>query len=1227
MDETENESNNEKLNLSSDQSHEKQEESQNSEIEKNLEDNQNLEENIEQQEEVIKKEDEIEQSLKEDNEKENLRYQNEEELNAENKVTNEENEEEKEEKENEEEVKEGEEKKEKEEKENEEEVKEGEEKESQNYIDSINSNQKIPKNKRLPKIMKFAKSLTENSIQRITTNASENKKDNIYSIMYKKVLDFNAPKIRNNHYNNIKTMNNIFLQKKKEYEKQNKLYSLKGLTEEEFEKEKLEQLEKMRNPFKLTDTETRKYLDLYNCDGMKENIQDLKNTQNQKNYKSMDFNTTRYSDSKAFNIFYSKMRRDNEIIRKGGINLKTPSFNLIRAAKKFNVVPNPIGIVKRKGEINKMEMRNKLCGDNYVKCLCEALKISEHINQINLKKNRLSDLSIIQLFNTILKNNILLKQLNFIDLSFNKLSFAGTEIICQYLLDYNCNLEHFNLESNNLGNNNSKKIINAIHQNLDIKIKYINLGQNILNDEIAPDVALLINKCHYLNVLILYQNQFMNQGAGLIMSEIKSHPSLKILDLSWNLIGTNLTDEIPTLDELIKASSKQETKKNFDNAYLNELKYTMQFRRPGTLSPVRIGSKVSYFTSQLCELFHNKSTELVHLDISYNNINTVDAKAISEHIKDNHTILGIHVDGNDMWVDELGFVYPIEKSKYKQNHFAQSQIFYRITNDHPLARSNIINVQKLRSKNNCWICEGWREIKFHYKPNNYEGDLEKAYVRLHLNFENYKSFQLNLEEDSFICHRMCPSGDLTFFLTMNGIPVDNYGKITHELKDAIIYTQEERPKEFEDEESDNENSDDNKELKKFIITKVAQTKVEINPDVILAESGYIKNIKYCVPRPEKNMLKKRPRTPWSYPTSIWAYYGYDYEGEPESVYNNAFEFDYNRCNFSKDKDLPSEDEFELKNILKNKYKKIVETYKNLSAYLGWKIWQIGQNQITEFVSSCPDLLDKNYLINDVLVKVTEVKSNAIDKQDRKKNNNIPDNIIRHQFMMLLVRIAKDKYFRTKQMPSVVDAVDYSFEHHYDFYINQFDNHKWRKERYYNEQVDNILKAFIPIFDALFYSYAPQQIMGRKDSFWLTLEGYTNLCNSLMDSDFPVKELPVLFSVSLRLTTNEIDYDKQYNMVFPEFLEAICRFIDKLSPIPTGEDPAKWDMKRRQAQPLRNKIQTMIPSLTRLISGAYRNVRDKFVTPPKEEDVDLYKIDYDNPLYEGKLPKRSKKKKE
>ena len=1096
--------------------------------------------------------------------------------------------------------------------------------ENKNITEEEESRNEKIKVRKLSKITKLNKNLTEGTIiNPITTNTSENlltKESSEYAIMRNKIEIFRNPKIRNDYYYNLKSVDNYFQNKKILLEQGRKLFKKKELTQEELELEQLEELRKIKNPFTLTQEEKKKYLDLYNCDQIEENIDNLKISPNKKDfYKSEDFNTTKFNEYRAFKIFYKKMRKDNEIFRKGGENIKTPSFNLIRAANKFRTVPNAIGVVKRKGEAKKMELNNKLVGDNYLKCVCKSLEVSEHITEINLRKNRLSDISVIQLFKTITNNSILLKQIILIDLSYNKIGIAATELMCQYMSEYDCSLEHLNLESNNLGNTNTRKIINTITNNLDAKIRYLNFGQNQLDDDISNELTLLIQKCEYLTVLILYQNQFRNQGAGLMMTEIKKHLRLKILDLSWNLIGTNLVDEIPTLDELTKAS--KDPKRHFDNAYLNELKYTLQFRRPGSISPVRLGSKVSYFTTQLCELFHNKNTELLHLDISYNNINVVDATAISEHIKDNHTILGIHVDGNDMWVDELGFVFPIEKSKYKQNHFANSQIFYRIANDHPLNRSSVINVQKLRSKNNCWICEGWREIKFHYKPNKYEGNLESAYVRLHLNFENYKSFSLRLINDSFVCHRMCPSGLLNFFLTMNGIPVDNYGPITHELKDAIIYTQEQKPKEYEDEEDDEE-----KELKKFIITKVAQTNVEINPDVISSE-GYIKMIKYCVPRPEKNMdLKKRPRTPWSFPTSIWAFYGYDINGEPESAYNNAFEFDYNRCNFSKDKDLSSDDEIELKSLLRSKYKQMLETYKNLSAYLGWKVWQIGQNQITEFVSSCPDLLDKNYLINDVLVKVTEVKSNAIDKQDRKKNQNIPDNIIRHQFMMLLVKIAKDKYFRTKQISSLVEAVEYSFEHHYDFYLNQFRNNKWREERYYNEEVDNILKSHIPIFDALFYSYAPQQIMGRKDSFWLTLDGFTNLCNSLMDSDFPVKELPVIFSLSFRLTTNEIDSDKHYNMTFPEFLEALCRFIDKLSPIPPGEDPSKWDMKRRQEQPLITKIETMIPQLMRLISGQYRNIRDKFILPQREEDTGLFKIDYDNPLYEGKIPKKVKKKK-
>ena len=1030
------------------------------------------------------------------------------------------------------------------------------------------------------------------------------------------------PQIRNDHYNKIKAIDYTFNKKTIEMKKQlERIQKKRILSIEEQEKERIKEIRTIKKPIKLTSIEKNKYLDLYQCNEIKNNTTELKSTYLNKNYSSADFGKTKFLDKNSFNVFYNKVHKDSEIYRKGGDDLKTPSFNLIRATKEFKVVPNPIGVVKKKGEESKLDLNNKKVGDDYIKCVNKSLEISDHLTSLDLGKNRLSDMSLIPLIQTIIKNQNLLRKLTEINLSYNKIGIAATELLCKYMLEYDCSLEVLNLESNGLGINNGKKIIEAIPKYLNNKIRYLNLAKNTLDDDVSTELSLLIKRCELLNVLILYQNQFTNLGAGLLMSELKKHPRIKILDLSWNLIGTNLTDEIPTLDELIKANKNPNN--HFDNAYLNEIKFTLQFRKNNSTSPERIGSFVSYFTTQLCELFHNKDIELLHLDISYNNINTLDGKAISEHIKDNHTILGIHVDGNDMYVDEFGFVYPIEKSKYKPNHFANSQIFYRLSDDHPLICSNVINIKKLRSKNNCWICEGWREIKFNYKPNKNENSSENDYIKLYLNFENYKSIsvnELNYNEETFLCHRMCPPGPLNFFLTKDGVPIDNYGPLNHELKDAIIYIQELKPSEYEDEE-ENEIGDP----KKFIVTKVAHKNVEVNPEVIDSKN-YINNLKYCIPRPELDKKrKKRPRTPWSFPISIWSWYGYDFNGEPENAYNNAFEFDYERCNFGKDKDLSEDEEFELKNILRERYQKLVETYKNLSAYLGWKIWQIGQNQITEFAQSCKDLLDSKYLINDVLVKVTEVKSNMIDKQERKKNINIPDNIIRHQFMMLLVKIAKDKYFRTKQIPSIPESVQYAFEHNYNSYINTFDNHKWRKERYYNEEVDNIIQAHIPIFDALFYSYSPQQIMGRKDSFWMTLDNFANICQSLMDSDFPVKEVPVIFSVSMRLTTNEINYDKHYNMIFPEFLEALCRFIDKLSPIPNNESSFNWDMKRRQEQPLCIKIETMLPKLTQLITGQYKYIRDKFAFPSRDPETGLFIINYDNPIFDGKIPPERKKK--
>ena len=90
----------------------------------------------------------------------------------------------------------------------------------------------------------------------------------------------------------------------------------------------------------------------------------------------------------------------------------------------------------------------------------------------------------------------------------------------------------------------------------------------------------------------------------------------------------------------------------------------------------------------------------------------------------------------------------------------------------------------------------------------------------------------------------------------------------------------------------------------------------------------------------------------------------------------------------------------------------MDCYRFFSAISGSSVWQIQENTIKEFFSSCKDLVDlKIYNINGILLQARAIRANPLDMTERvkNKNKNIPDNIIRHQFLSLLIRVAKDKY--------------------------------------------------------------------------------------------------------------------------------------------------------------------------------------------------------------------------
>lgn len=93
--------------------------------------------------------------------------------------------------------------------------------------------------------------------------------------------------------------------------------------------------------------------------------------------------------------------------------------------------------------------------------------------------------------------------------------------------------------------------------------------------------------------------------------------------------------------------------------------------------------------------------------------------------------------------------------------------------------------------------------------------------------------------------------------------------------------------------------------------------LNIEPNYCNIDCHWSKKLKYCVPRPCKDeIVLDRPRTPWSFPISIWAkQYNYNYSGESEVLYKKAFEHDFNRCNFNKDTKSNTENLNKLKDLL------------------------------------------------------------------------------------------------------------------------------------------------------------------------------------------------------------------------------------------------------------------------------------------------------------------------
>jgi hypothetical protein len=249
---------------------------------------------------------------------------------------------------------------------------------------------------------------------------------------------------------------------------------------------------------------------------------------------------------------------------------------------------------------------------------------------------------------------------------------------------------------------------------------------------------------------------------------------------------------------------------------------------------------------------------------------------------------------------------------------------------------------------------------------------------------------------------------------------------------------------------------------------------------------------------------------------------------------------------------------------------------------------ITANFLTDFLNSC-NVFDNLYVMSDLGVNWNAVIIPKIKGQLYNPGNAL----VRYEFLEILVRIAHDRYIRTKQLKSILNAITLLFESYLLPYMIQFDSNKWRVERYWNEDVELTFKAYKAILDAVYQRYSGRKSLPGQKPF-VSVEEFRDLCNeaSLVNDWFTSRDIELVYGLGMMTRVDEIFKKTHVEMKYVEFLEAIGRLCDMAS----YKGNLELTTEELKSLPLSKKIQNIMP---KLLQVCYKSLQISFVMPTEE----------------------------
>eukprot|EP00397_Hematodinium_sp_SG-2012_P007582 GEMP01007630.1.p1 GENE.GEMP01007630.1~~GEMP01007630.1.p1 ORF type:complete len:1015 (+),score=220.20 GEMP01007630.1:49-3045(+) len=312
-------------------------------------------------------------------------------------------------------------------------------------------------------------------------------------------------------------------------------------------------------------------------------------------------------------------------------------------------------------------------------------------------------------------------------------------------------------------------------------LQTLNLAGNSLGDRVIAQLCMAFFSCRSLVDLDLSAN-IIKTSATQLGAWIKSHRVLRRLDLHWNHISG--APALNLVSGLIANSNSRLTTLNL------------------AWNPLAANAGKKVCTS--LALFLRSDMTLSHLDLSMCDLLwALQLEVIAEALKENHTLLGLHLTGNMAWLDAFGYLVPrsgaseaVVQQVLVAAHSGAKQAADSRGSPRCNDRSASLSSTASMKNESCWLCHQWREMQFVYMP------LDPITENVHV-FTSIDDFTTGIrlnsrpmtqaaaasgkERPSHSVHVMCPPGTIYFIFQIgsDAFVTSSTTRVAYDRKVAI----------------------------------------------------------------------------------------------------------------------------------------------------------------------------------------------------------------------------------------------------------------------------------------------------------------------------------------------------------------------------------------------------------------------------------------------------------